>query len=378
MTLFKTPYDIIFYYPQHFNRSEKGTNLFFDPLVAICEENGLSYLLVEEPDNKTIFPRNKKAVPFGFWLYTIIVLRKLIPTSFFKNNTQKEIFIGKIIALFTFNFFKAKTYITISNSMIDVLLGFNDKARVFDLQHGIIYAKHPGYFQSDGTLNEFLNQERIGFLLAGNGFRELFYKNNASIMEQKCRVIGNSTSEEIESSNVYSKKTILYTLQFTEDFNIDDLNIEKQELQLFLTSFQKIAIENNLSILLKHHPRYNNAIAISDILEQFPFATITNSNFEELSKSVFLHLTKYSTSAFELAKMTIPTVFITNKIAESIFHDEYQYPNYNFTLEEWIELYCTNNPTFFELAGVAKKWSNHFYEPLNKALFLSIICSNKN
>ena len=378
MTLFKKTYDIIFYYPQHFNRSEKGTNPFFDPLVAICEENGFSYLLVEEPDYKTTFPRNKKAVSFAFWLYTILVLRKLIPTSFFKNNTQKEIFIGKIIALFTLNFFKAKTYITISNSMIDVLLGFNDKARVFDLQHGIIYAKHPGYFQSDGTLNEFLNQERIGFLLTGEGFKESFQINNKLIANEKFVILGDPKSANLNIELTFNKRVLIYTLLFTLDASEKELLEEKKELQLFLSSFQKTAEKHSLSILLKHHPRYNNAIAISDILEQFPFATITNSNFEELSKSVFLHLTKYSTSAFELAKMTIPTVFITNKIAESIFHDEYQYPNYNFTLEEWIELYFKNDPKFVILVEETKKWSSHFYEPFNKKLFLDLIQHNKN
>ncbi len=378
MSLFKKTYDIIFYYPQHFNRSAKGTNLFFDPLVAICEENRLSYLLVEEPDNKTTFPRNKKAVSFEFWLYTIIVLRKLLPTSLFKNNTQKEIFIGKIIALFTFNFFKAKTYITISNSMIDVLLGFDNKARVFDLQHGIIYAKHPGYFQPDGKLNEFLNQERIGFLLTGEGFKESFQINNKLIANEKFVILGDPKSANLNIELTFNKRVLIYTLLFTLDASEKELLEEKQELQLFLTNFKKIAEKHSLSILLKHHPRYNNAISISDILEQFPFATITDSNFEELSTSVFLHLTKYSTSAFELAKMTIPTVFIPNKIAESIFHNEYQYPNYNLPLEHWIESYCTNNQTFFELAEVTKKWCNHFYDPLNKELFLSIICSNKN
>ncbi len=378
MSLFNKSYDVIFYYPQHFNRSEKGTNPFFDPLIDVCEENGISYLLVEEPDRKTKFPSNKKAVVFGFWLYIIIGLRKILPVGLFSNKMQKEITIGKITAFFSLNYFKAKTYITISNSMIDVLLGFDNKANVFDLQHGIIYSWHPGYFQPNGEINEFLKHERILILLSGNGYKSLFYKNNATMLEQKCLVIGNPTYEDTEPLNLFSKKHILFTLQLTEDSGYNDLLTEKQELQVFLGNFQKIAEEKNISILLKHHPRYNNAIVISDLLEQFPFVTITNSTFEELSKSVFLHITKYSTSAFEFAKMNIPTVFLPNEIGKKIFEEEFQYPYYSLPLEIWIDLYCNNDPKFVILAEETKKWSANFYEPLNKELFISIIRHNKN
>ncbi|MBR7028670.1 MAG: hypothetical protein IKI05_04615, partial [Bacteroidaceae bacterium] len=41
---------VLFYYPQHFNRSAAGTNPFFDPLLQTCEEAGISYKLLEEPD----------------------------------------------------------------------------------------------------------------------------------------------------------------------------------------------------------------------------------------------------------------------------------------------------------------------------------------
>jgi hypothetical protein len=378
MIFSKKTYDIIFYYPQHFNRSKDGTNPFFEPLIEICEQNGLTYLLVEEPDNKTTFPRNKKAVRFGFWLYIIICLRKLLSDRLFIDNVQKEIFIGKIIAFFSFNFFKAKTYITISNSMIGLLIGFDKKANVFDLQHGIIYSWHPGYFQSNGELNNFLKHERIGFLITGKGYKESFQIKNNTISNKKVVVIGSNQFENIKKEKIFDKREILYTLLFTRDDTDEFLLEQKTKLQLFLSDFQKKALENNLTILLKHHPRFNNVIDISDILEQFSFVKITETNFEELSKTVFLHITKYSTSAFELASLSIPTVFLSNEMGKKIFQEEYKYPNYNLPFESWIELYANCNPKFFELVDETKKWSSHFYEPFNEALFLELVKPSKN
>lgn len=378
MSIFKKPYDIIFYYPQHFNRSSNGTNPFFDPLIAVCEENGLSYLLLEEPDGGTDKPKNKLAVNFTFWLYFILGLRKLLPNQIFRKNINKEIFIGKILSFFTLNKFKANTYLTISNSMINVLLGLNKNANVYDLQHGIIYSTHPGYFQSNGKLNDFLKHDRIGFLLFGKGFQELFLKNNPSLLDQKRYVIGNHSSSETGQNNLFFKKKILFTLQLTQDNKIEELIIEKQKLKIFLTDFQKTATSKNISILLRHHPRYKNAITILDILQDFPFVSITDENFENLSNIVFLHITNSSTSAFELARLSIPTVFLPNELGEKIFRDEYNYPNYDLPLDEWVKWYCSENPLFVELVEATKNWCKYYFEPFNKDLFLDLIKHNKN
>ena len=52
---------VLFYYPQHFNRSANGTNPFFDPLIKICEKANIPYDVYEEPDPKTNRPHNIKA-----------------------------------------------------------------------------------------------------------------------------------------------------------------------------------------------------------------------------------------------------------------------------------------------------------------------------
>ena len=71
--LFPKPYDVIFYCPQHFNRSENGENPYFEKLIKSCIENNLSYLLLEEPDRNTYSPRSKIATKFDLWFYIIII-----------------------------------------------------------------------------------------------------------------------------------------------------------------------------------------------------------------------------------------------------------------------------------------------------------------
>ena len=88
--MIKDPYDIIFYYPQHFNRNKKGENPFFLQLIDICKTEDINYLIIEEPDNKTLFPRNKEAVKFDIYFYAILILRKIIPLSFFTNSEKKN------------------------------------------------------------------------------------------------------------------------------------------------------------------------------------------------------------------------------------------------------------------------------------------------
>jgi hypothetical protein len=92
-------------------------------------------------------------------------------------------------------------------------------------------------------------------------------------------------------------------------------------------------------------------------LQEFSFVSITDENFENLSNDVFLHITNNSTSAFELARLSIPTVFLSNELGEKIFRDEFNYPNYELPLDEWVKLYCSENQLFVEMVEASKNWS---------------------
>ena len=72
----KRRYDVVFYYPQHFNRGEYNENQFFKQLLLSCDNNNISYIVFEEPDFTIRSQRNNKVVPFDFLYLLIIFLRK--------------------------------------------------------------------------------------------------------------------------------------------------------------------------------------------------------------------------------------------------------------------------------------------------------------
>lgn len=366
----KKPYDVVFYYPQHFNRGKNNTNPFFDPLIEVCEKHGLRYKLLEEPDTKTRFKRNPKAYRFDFWFYTIIVLRK-IGYKLIKNTSKCDEYIGWIISFLSFNTFKANSYITISNSMINVLLGLNSKANVYDLQHGIIYSWHWGYFNKDGVLNKNLSNKRIHFLVNGKGYKDIFYKHNSNLKNSKVYVLGGV--DNIISKSDVRRKDVLYTLQITPDLSKDELIAEKNKLEKFLLQVENDFIANNITLLLKHHPRFNNLIDLDEILTRFSFVKITNLSLDDLFSKVFLHITLSSTSVFEFALAGIPSYIIPNLHGEKIFFNEYGFPKSTMNLENLISFYKSDTIQFKNYSAEVKKWAESYYEKFDEKLLIKLL-----
>ncbi|TDG37700.1 hypothetical protein EZJ43_00990 [Pedobacter changchengzhani] len=368
-------YDVIFYYPQHFNRNENGENPYFEKLISSCVKNNFSYLLLEEPDRGTKYPRSKKATKFDFWFYLIIIFKKIIPSSLFKNYLAKELSIAKVISLLSLNRFKANTYITISNAKINFLSGLNSRANVFDLQHGVIYSWHPGYFNRDFSLHQLLRPKKINFLVSGTSFKHVFcinedfcnYKTSDSVS-----VIGNVLSEDI----TYSKRkfsSILYTLQITDDLTTKEIDDEKIELVSFIKSIASFFIENKLSLILKNHPRFNDDFFLNSLQGKFFFVEISKKNMNDVASEIFLHLTKSSTSIFELAQRGIPSLLVQNEVGSKIFIDEYKYPIKTSDICKQTNEYLQNRIRYMEDQKRVIEWVSGFYEPYNEEAFIEIL-----
>ena len=80
----------IFYYPNHFNRSIEG-NPYFKPLIDVCKNNNIPYLIFEEPDYKLKYNRSTEAIPFDFVYVIIVLVRKLKSSSSNYINLDKKI-----------------------------------------------------------------------------------------------------------------------------------------------------------------------------------------------------------------------------------------------------------------------------------------------
>ena len=242
------PYNIIFYYPQHFNRSKGGGNPFFDPLIAICKSNKLSYLILEEPDHETRFPRNKKAIRFDIYFYAIIFLRKITPRLFFKNSQKREHWIGSVIKKITFAKFNANVIFTLSNSMGGFWRGYNYKAKIIDYQHGIINKNQNGFFDN-GKVSPHILENKKEVAVWGKGFYDVFSQDK-QYYENKVHVLGYSQLVDNKSRTTKYKNKIIFSLQFVPEIGIKIKQEMLIKLKKILEELNTLSDEKKPKVLL--------------------------------------------------------------------------------------------------------------------------------
>lgn len=372
-------WDVVLYYPQHFNRSKNGTNPFFDPLIDLCEQNKLSYLVIEEPDRGTVFPRNRKAYRFDFYFYLILLLRKMMPLLFFKHFENREQCIGKVLKNLTLGKFSAKTVFTISNSMGGVLRGYCPNARIIDYQHGIISKKQPGFFINDqAPAHISVNTKEVA--VWGKGFQKIFDQDKL-YYENKVHVLGYYQSVEKMIIRFPKTNKILFSLQFMPDFGIK-LNKEMLvKIDSELKEINALPPENRPEIILRNHPRHNNAVDLSSVINKFDFVSLMPEKEILIPTDYLIHVTFFSTTAFEMAMHGVPTFFMFSKNimnGKTDFLDDFEYPlHQNNSLEELWSIYKNDEKVWINHSELVKKWSDGFFEPLNKSLFLDLIQTGK-
>ena len=354
--LIKRKYDVVFYYPQHFNRGKKNENQFFKRLLLSCDSNNISYIVFEEPDFTIKSNRNSKATPFDFIYLVVILLRKLFSSEM--TTQLKDQKIGGFIAKVFFRQFHFKKYITLSQSMLSLFRGINSHAILYDLQHGIIHNNKKNYL-INGVAESNLVENDANLLLTGESYKNILTVNEKSdYFQNHTLVIGSDSSCESTMHEKFNKN-ILITLQFTHDHTADENSILLKELSDFIAS-----VKADVNLYLKHHPRFNNEVDLSDIfkLSNVKMAPI---DINECFTLCSLHATTYSTSTFEAALLGIPTVLLHSENEFNYFQKEFNYP-LNFLIDEFdsIEFYQ-------EKSKIIKDWAIAFYTPFNEPKFLN-------
>lgn len=369
---------ILFYYPQHFNRSKEGTNSFFDLLIETCDKYGIPYDVWEEPDKGTNKPRNPKAKKADTFFWTITVIRKIFSILIKKKDFyQREKYVAKVLNLISFNRYKYGRYITISGSMFHLFAALNPKGKVFDLQHGVVYKHHPTFFE-ENTLKlrkQFCNP-KLNFLFWGKGYEDCFIKGEEEILNGRTHVVGYPRILDIKTLDLKQgdprRDLVVVSLQFTHSISYDERLQMKELLWKFLEETKNLKVE----ILLKNHPRFNNSIEIDDIFKHFNHVKLTNEPLEELADTAFLHVTFYSTTAFEFAEFGIPTYFLFNNnqpIGEILYKEEYQYPLYwDLSIQEVVERLKSLENREKDGESVLR-WFQEFYSPYDEKAFLKAI-----
>lgn len=363
--------NLLFYYPQHFNRSNEGTNPFFDKLLEICDRNHISYDLIEEPDRETDKPRNSLAKKGDAFFWTVIIIRKILSKIFrSKDFYAREKIVARLFNFISLGRYKYRKYITISGSMYHLFANLNSAATVYDLQHGILYKQHPTFFKNQ-HLNPQFYKSNLHFLFWGDGYEKNFIKGDEEILAGRTHIVGYPIQTGRNSLRQNEDHTIIVSLQFTHDIDEEGLKQDKQILGNFLDSTKT----SGYKVLLKHHPRFNNAINIDDLLSKYTHAELTNQPLDEMVSKVRLHVTYFSTTAFEYAQHGIPTYFLPSqgrKLYE-LFYTEYDYPLYQgieigdvLTRLEDKEVYAADSATVYD-------WYEQFYSPFDEKVFLELI-----
>ena len=368
--------DVILYYPQHFNRSTKGTNPYFDSIVEVCKENGVKYLIMEEPDSETSNPRNYQCMKADVFFWIVAIMRKLMcVTHKGKISVEIDAKIAHIWDAVTFHKFRAKRYITISNSMINVLAELNSNGVVYDYQHGIIFNGHPGYFVEKNKLAPSYAKSNRRVMLWGTLYRHAF--DGALFKDELCKrikVVGYPIQTSAINIVYQERKYIVISLQITSDGEM----WYKHSTKMLYECLEQLK-QSGCKVLLKHHPRFNNEVDLNDVITKYPFVEFTSKPLVELV--ALFHITWSSTTSFEYANFGVPTYFLIDEVlphGATIFYGQYHYPLYeSMSLLEVVRR-RTDELVYTSDCKIVKKWYDSAYAPFDKQQILKILTGNED
>ena len=364
---------VIFYYPQHFNRTAQGTNPFFDRLLETCNKYGISYHLIEEPDWGTDKPRNAKAIKGDAFFLLVLLVRKGVNVLYHSDFWQNERKVALIINILTLGRLKYTKYITISGSMIHLFAAMNDRGDVYDMQHGILYKQHPTFFDENERLRIQYYGNNLHWLFWGKGYEHCFSRGEENIMEGRVHVVGYplSVGSNVDIIECHDK-VILFSLQFTHDYTTSLLELQKALFEKVLEQLKVLGVR----VLLKHHPRFNNAISIDDWFSKYDFVELTTLSMQELMPKVMLQVTVHSTTSFEYAEVGVPSFFIDpqGQLPQgTLFYSEYNYPLYKGMSIRQVMERLQNEDNRKQDGAIVRSWYREFYDDYNEQAFLEIL-----
>lgn len=342
----KKKVDVLFYYPKHFNRGENNENLFLEPLYKSCQLNNISYLIFEEPDRNSDKARNREAVHFDFIYFLIILLRK---TGF----TEQKI--GKFLSFTFLSGITFKNYIVLSQSMLEIFRVVNKDAKLFDLQHGIIYSDKESYIQNN-IVNSRLSENNVELFVVGEGFKEILEAADSSnYFKRNIHVIG--TKKHKTFFHTHSNRSVLVTLQITED------HTKEQNQKLLDEIINMVNSHDDLIFYIRHHPRFKNDL---DVSELFKKTNVAPKDLIHCFRDCSIHVTSYSTTTFECAEFGIPTVFLKSlKDNFNMFENEFKYP-FDANLKDIFLNYKRYSDEVIN-------WRERFYSEFDEQKFISLL-----
>ena len=139
--------------------------------------------------------------------------------------------------------------------------------------------------------------------------------------------------------------------------------------------------QSGRKVLLKHHPRFNNEVDLSDIITKYPFVEFTSKPLVELVPFTLFHITWSSTTSFEYANWGVPTYFLIDEVlpyGTTIFYEQYRYPLYESMSLLEVLMRMADRQVYKNDCKIVKEWYDSAYAPFDKQQILKILTGNED
>ncbi len=393
-------YDVVFVTSVFFNRGKEGENILLKPMIECCNNNSLSFTIIEETDLKgeyRNFIRQNRSIPFDFISLVQIVFRKIY-NFIYKNPSsineeyERDLKISNILRILFFKKFYSKVYITLLWNNVTLWRSINPDSCIVDYQHGIIFNGHAGYIK-DGKPPKVKFSNKITTLVYGDRFKSLLIENDNTKFYSEKNIFNVGLKKHTDSNIKVPKrnKKILFTLQITADFHEKQFNEQYvQIVKKLIEDNAKFLASNNYEIIFRHHPRYSVTQCPKLKIEN-DFVSFDNKTpITDLLSDVDIHITFNSTSSLDAAMTGVPTIFIDMHNPQSpneIFLNQYKYPLKNLVIKDYQDLKkflieLESKDTYDRYCTSVQDWSSELYQDFDEIRFKDFLlgainCDNK-
>lgn len=369
-----------FYTGPEFLRSKQRTNPFIDPIIAVCKANRIEYrVFVPSMKIKCGYDEaHVKSYRFIVFVHTWAwrISRLLCRVS----GLCVRRFAGSLVKFLWKDSFSSDVAVIMAGGAECFLYWSLNVKRIVDLQHGVIYSRHRGYFDPNGRFLGAVNKSEVSnleFWLFGQGYAECFFKNpeNAKDLQGRVKVIGDVIKHQRVERDV--KNIIVVSGQFKPECSRQCLLDQVESLRKFLREVDCIFAGRGCKVLIKHHPRFKGIDALDLLYKEFPFFEETKESWEKLYVVMKIHATFSSTVVFDSASNGIVSYLIPppneDPVLENWFwRDDYHYPFFGKNLKEVVSLSETVGTE-----AVVRDWYLKYYEPFSEKKCLQLLTEQR-
>ena len=374
---------VVFIQPGQFLRTSRKTNPFFDPIIDVCQKNGIEWSIWLPKGSESGYPREHvcfyhviSICDCWFWRFMHVFFPWL-------SVARVHYLFGCFARPFCRAWREADFVITNAFAFANELVGIRGNRRIADVQHGVIYSRHLGYFSQSGVLRlELQKYANYSFWFYGPGYANCFFKNpeNHRWLDGRVKVVGDvvragkdAVPADAVANTPAKRHLIVLANQMTPDDDAENGLALKRVYERWLDEMTDVvAAHPNVKVVLRNHPRFGNVVDLSDWKLKYPWLGADQRPFDEVFPESICCVTINSTTVFDAIPYGCPSVLIDGHDAgwRNIMVDEYDYPCGQLTVRELL----SQSPNEQEnMRQRLKKWYNTHYTPFDAERALRLI-----